>query len=43
VSRSFARVSVAWCMIGVFIVFLVLCFSEVFGVPPPTFFGAYVY
>jgi len=39
VSRSFVMVSAVWCVVGVFIVFLVLCFIEVLGVPPPTCFG----
>ena len=39
VSRSFVRVSAVWCVVGVFIMFLVLCFSEVLGVPSPTCFG----
>ena len=39
VSRSFDRVSTAWCVADVFILFLVLCFSEVLEVPPPTCFG----
>ena len=39
VSRSFVKVSAVWCAVGVFILFLVLCFSEVLGMPPPTCFG----
>ena len=39
VSRRSVRVSVVWCVVKVFILFLVLRFSEMFGLPPPVWFG----
>ena len=39
VSRRFVRVSVVWCVVEVFVMFLALRFSEVFGVPPSRVFG----
>jgi len=39
VSRRFVRVSAVKCVVGVFVLFLVVRFSVVWGVPPPRWVG----